>query len=55
MLDLKYEDYVIWLNILKEINMVYFINEKLVIYCKLIIFIFFNKWNIISWVWKILC
>ena len=32
--DLKHEDYATWLNILKEINTVYFINEKLAIYRK---------------------
>ena len=52
--DLKHEDYATWLNILKEINTVYFINEKLAIYRKLTTSTSSNKWNTISWVWKIL-
>ena len=50
--DLKHEDYATWLNILKEINTVYFINEKLAIYRKLTTSTSSNKWNTISWFGK---
>lgn len=50
---LKHEDYATWLNILRDGNNVYFMNEKLAFYTKRGKSVSANKFNTVSWVWDI--
>lgn len=53
MSGVRYEDYVLWLLILKKGYIVYGINEVLVLYRKFSNFLSGNKIKVVMWIWNI--